>query len=229
MNTHYELAKICQDASTLHSSSKNDVELLVKCYDTHCVVAIRGTEARDLWTQQDDFEWKDLLKWHKWKAWVGGVTDVMRDLMAWPSYSPDLDAYFHTGFLTGAEDTLDFLLSGQLFDPETTPLIITGHSLGGGIALPLSLLLKHHGVEVLSTVVFGCPRSVLKKSRHVFSHSRLTAYRFKDDYVPTVPKRGWGYIHPAAPVQLGECGRRSPNWDDHALENYIEALKPLGE
>ena len=226
---HYKLAKICQEASTLCSHSKNDVEILVKCYDTHCVVAIRGTEARDLWTQQENFKWKDLFKWRRWKAWAGGVTDVVRDLMAWPKYSKDIGGYFHAGFLSGAEDVLDFILDGHLFDPETTPLIITGHSLGGGVALPLSLLLKKHGVKVLSCVVFGCPRSVLKRSRHVFTGSHLTSYRFKDDFVPTVPKKGWGYIHPVAPIQLGDCGQRAPNWDDHSLENYIEALKPLGE
>jgi len=223
---NYELALICKDAYKFSTFSKCDVEVLVKYYDNLCVIAVRGTEARDLWTQRDNFRWRDMLKRKQWKNWFGGITDIARDLMAWPKYSPELNAYFHAGFLKGAEHARDEILSGKYDITKLTPLIITGHSLGGGIALPLALLLKKERAEVQSCVVFGCPRAVRKNSEFVFKDLHVASYRYGNDFVTTVPKRGWGYSHPVPLLQLGNSTGRKPNWSDHSIDLYISALKP---
>lgn len=220
---HYELAKICEEAYVSATFlAKGDVEVLLKDYPDYTVIAIRGTEACDLWTQRDGFHWRDVFKRKLWVGWWGAVQDIRRDLMAWPTYSRILGAHLHTGFLGGAVSVSEYILTRC---PLDKPVVVTGHSLGGGIALILALLLRHARVNVMECVLFGAPKIISKKSKAVCAGLNLTSYRHGNDFVTTVPRYLWGYVHPAPLLQLGSRAGR-PSWDDHAIGNYVDALTP---
>lgn len=223
---HYELAKICERSYTSSSfSARGDVEVLVEDHGACYVVAVRGTEARDLWTQRDTFRWRNLLSRKQWRNWWGAVQDISRDLTAWPTYSNQLNGRFHTGFLRGANAVSSYLLVAYRLDK---PVIVTGHSLGGGVALILALLLRKAHVNVRECVIFGTPKVICRKSQAVCMGLNLTGYRYGNDFVTTVPCCIWDYEHPNYPWQLGGYGGE-PNWNDHAIGAYVTALAPSNE
>jgi len=197
--SHTDLAKICQLGYKEHTARlKGDIEYLITEYRGYTVIVPRGTEVK---------------KW--WKS--GGWMDIIRDIRLVPWYDYRV-GWAHSGFLKAAQkianDILEYHLPG--------PMYITGHSLGAGIAIPLSMILKANGLDVRGVVLFGSPRS-LKKSAAKRFDVPCTSYRNGYDFVTTVPARFWGYRHPVELTQLGIKGNKR-TWGDHWIPLYIEAL-----
>ncbi|HJT23271.1 MAG TPA: lipase family protein [bacterium] len=148
----------------------------------------------------------------------------------------------HAGFL----DTIEELR--PMIEPEVkkikTPIFITGHSLGGALALLASILLK--GQERFSACyTYGCPRVGNEQfADHLF---KVPVYRcvHRADLVPGVPLLAMGYRQYGDVRFLSNdnrvCGgseavwRRfcattlSPwNWPfciaDHGIQNYVDIL-----
>lgn len=83
-------------------------------------------------------------------------------------------------------------------------LTLTGHSLGGSVAIPASLDLK----EVDNLVTFGAPRvgdhEIIERMK--LCKARHRRYVFGSDIVPIVPLLVMGYRHDVPPIYLTRSG-----------------------
>jgi predicted lipase len=199
--SHKDLAQKCKDSYKRRTGSIADVEYLITNTPTGSVIAFRGTETKSLISK-------------------GGWEDIVRDLRVFPSYDKRV-GLAHSGFLKGARAVVDEHLSK--FFGRSAQLTITGHSLGGGLAVCAAIMLKSMGYNVQELVTFGCPRAVWVSALGKLDGVKVTQYRHGHDFVTTVPWKMWGYRHMAKNTQLGTRGPRR-NWDDHDIDLYIDNL-----
>jgi triacylglycerol lipase len=188
---HRDLAAIASAAYDHAAFSIHECECLVKWVDGVQVVAFRGTEARSLITG-------------------AGWLDVLRDARLLPWHDPDT-GWVHAGFLKGGRLAAAFL-AGIL--RKDWPIICTGHSLGGALALIAAAKLHAQGFDVVEWVGFGSPKVQLSGKRFRFLQ---TNYRHGADIVPTLPHLP-GYRHNYPVVRLFPAA--TPNWSDHAVGYY---------
>lgn len=195
--SHKLLSLIC--AQSYHTDTYNigECEVLVKQLDGVQVIAFRGTETGAMFAGA---------------GWV----DVLRDLRITPWYDKDT-GWMHEGFLVGGRRAAAYL-KGKL-NPDI-PVICTGHSLGGALALVCAVKLQAAGFTIDEWVGFGSPKTQLSKREHNFTQWN---YRHKADVVPLMA-RCFGYRHnyPVINLQPNPC--REPTWDDHGINQYIAAL-----
>lgn len=200
--THLELLEFCIKSYDHASIRINEVEALVEVHDGVQYVAFRGTET------------DKMIK-------GGGWRDVWRDLRAIP-WKDERIGWSHAGFMKGARVIVDNFLIYSLDNDK--PVVVTGHSLGGGLAINAAALLHAEGYKINSVVTFGSPRTMLKddaeKWRKILN---TTQYSNDGDPVCDVPFRFWGYRH------LNEVmtDREAVGWgsdDNHALKYYREGI-----
>ncbi len=219
------LAQICKDSYSQVVFNVNECEVIIKYFDNVQVVAFRGTEAGALFAGSD---------------WI----DVLRDMRILPWYDKDC-GWVHAGFLKGARPVADFIADHLVMD---LPVICTGHSLGGALALLAAVKLQAKGFVIKQWVGFGSPMAQLTAKRYDFSQWN---YRYKSDIVPTLPgyifhrigvfiyalvghpvlvklmsllpKKQW-YRHNYPVVILQPDPDRDATWDDHNIDLYIAAL-----
>ena len=145
------------------------------------------------------------------------VRDWLRDFDALPCEDPDL-GFCHAGFLSGVIG-----VEGQMRqDLRSCRPIVTGHSLGGALALIFAPKLIAAGQPPQAVVTFGAPRPGFAKLRQVLSAvTELRLYRCGADPVPEVPE--WPYVDAGPRVEIGK-----PTLDpfaDHAIAGYIAVLR----
>ena len=177
----------------------SELEVLIKEVDGVQIIAIRGTEVGG------DALWKE-----------GGWRDVLRDLRFGVRFWHGLRG--HAGILRGAKDILHLC---KVNLDKDKPVVITGHSLGGGVALPLGIMLAKDDYVVTDIVTAGAPK-VLSRGFKQFKNTHVRQYIYKGDPVPRLPFFKLFRRHVNA-IQLGK--KVSRNWKDHALENYLYQLK----
>lgn len=109
------------------------------------------------------------------------------------SLQPDakLDIDLHRGFASGAkavyEDIKPFLSSDK-------PVQITGHSLGGAIAVILAMYLQQDDYQVTQVITFGQPKVTNVTGANKFADLPLIRIVTPNDIVPLVP--------PLSPLQI---------------------------
>lgn len=109
------------------------------------------------------------------------IQDVLADLDSTPIMDPELGVEFHRGF---------YNLSGGLradLEPLLNPHYVThltGYSLGGAMAVILSLQLELHGFDVKSVVTFGQPKVTLASGAYKFSDRPLLRFIAAYDGIP---------------------------------------------
>jgi hypothetical protein len=159
------------------------------------VVAFRGTLSLD-----GPFTIPKLLDW-------------VNDLNARPVQGEDLQGAVHEGFLQSLNSLWDHVrdeIKRQLAQAGAgTPLFITGHSKGGGIAPLAAMRFRTQEGSAAKVVTFAAPKSGDKEFVDaydaVFDHTR---YEFAEDVVPHLP--------PSAPflsilATVAVLSRRLPN------------------
>lgn len=203
--SHKHIVRRCLSSYEKKTFSYKDVDVLILKMAKVTLVMFRGTEANDLFG--DSQGWKD----------------VRRDLMFWSKKHHGLKG--HAGFISGAKDVLNDLMK-HIGDSQDKPLIVAGHSLGGGLAIPTAALLRGKGYQILEVVTFGTPR-VLSSGHGQFKHIKVTEYEFGNDIVPTF--QWWTRRKHLNRTQIGYRHRSSEypwgcNWDDHEIINYVRAL-----
>ncbi|MCO4782636.1 MAG: lipase family protein [Candidatus Cloacimonetes bacterium] len=72
---------------------------------------------------------------------------------------------------------------------------ITGHSLGGGVAILMGSYLKHHKYLVNEIITFGQPRITNKDGATVLRNLPLERVTVELDLVPSLPPKFLGYRH----------------------------------
>ncbi|NIB44830.1 lipase family protein [Pseudomaricurvus alkylphenolicus] len=203
--THLDLALSSELSYKRATFMVHEVEVLIQKFERYQVVAFRGTEFSGLWSR-------------------GGFWDVLRDLRVWPVGYHGLRG--HAGFLRGVRLIEKPLLEGL---DRKLPVYVTGHSLGGGLAIPAARLLDRSGFVVAELVTFGTPRCISKGFEY-FGHISVTEYEFGNDIVPTL--QFWTNRRHLDRTPIGR--RRSLNWlwgrtwSDHDLSLYIGSLSGLG-
>lgn len=181
---HLELARICEQAyeeSTI--STDNGTQFLLRSTPDKTIIAFRGTES--------NFE------------------DILTDLRALPTWSPELQRACHSGFLSGALSTLPAIKNIA----HRSPIVLTGHSLGGALARLTKALLN---IEC-ELVTFGEPRSMFG-----WSGVHGTRYVNGNDCVPSHPWAMWGYRHQDPETLIGKPGGR---YTMHKISQYINTLE----
>lgn len=144
--------------------SQNDVSGYLAEGKDYCVLAFKGTVFSEIRTVL-----YGLMFWHKA---VKGVR-------------------YHAGFYKAYEKLL------PCFNPaikaNTKPLYITGHSLGGAIAIITALNMPINSFEACYT--FGSPRVCNHKGLPLAENKAIFRVINGNDIVPSLPPRFLGYVH----------------------------------
>ena len=119
-------------------------------------IGMSGTKFWDVEGTQVFAAWNDHMVWLSVTGTEleEGVDDILVDLQSWPVKFQNGDALVHSGFQRAInyvlEDVIRFV--NDLRDTRRE-MYITGHSLGGALALIFATYFENNG-----TYVFGCPR-----------------------------------------------------------------------
>ena len=158
----------------------------------------------------------------------GSLSDWLRDLDVMPRWDRLL-GWCHQGFLDGADGIFSVAHEAM----ETSPsLVLTGHSMGGAIALLLAARMGVLGLaRRMATVTFGAPRAGTDELARCLSGYGVILFRNGDDPVPTVPLRMPPelpvpeYRQPAIVRMVG-----LPSGDpiaDHEIARYVAAVPDM--
>ena len=123
---------------------------------------------------------------------TANLANVMVDLDI--EFQPDerLGITLHNGFRSAAEavfnDVRPRLVAGM-------PVQITGHSLGGAIAVVLAMYLKHEtAMQITQVITFGQPKATNVTGADIYASIPLIRVVTQKDLVPLVP--------PLSPLQI---------------------------
>jgi triacylglycerol lipase len=144
-----------------------DANAHIACDDDHILIAIRGTEVKQL---------KDLSANARW----------------WPKkHGP---GWVHTGFRAHARKILPDIQSYIAQHPGRA-IYLTGHSLGGAMALYIAQELEWAGYDGIQLFTYGAPRlgnrSYVKNIKNIQHHRYVNS----NDLVPRLPPAIFGYRH----------------------------------
>jgi len=147
---------------------------------------------------------------------------VMTDAEAWLQ---DLDAvpvwrngigYCHRGFIEDAEA----IWPGIKLAVRSRPFILTGHSLGGALAVCTAALMARMGVLPVLVVTFGAPRVGELELRELLAAVPIRQYQHGNDPVPDMPPF---FMHARVPLLHIGAAAEDPI-DCHAIGGYQAAL-----
>lgn len=176
------------------------------------------------------------------------ITDLLADADLWPHVNGN--SWVHRGFKRRAEWLLPAIIR-YVRNHKHKSIYITGHSLGGALAVFTAYELERIGFSDITVFTFGCPRvgnkayTSLIKSNH---------YRFVNcnDFVPRMPLSLIGYRHHGqlyylnqqgdqvidarfnrlldqlrARIQAFKRGKLFDGYADHKMNSYIKKLDRL--
>lgn len=200
MVSYKTISTINKKAYDLVTGRDNEVEFFIESIDDAIIIAIRGTETN--------------------------ATDVVRDLRLYPWYDKRV-GWAHAGFLKGARVIEDEITEEILGHGANKAIYVSGHSLGGAIALLLGKILHYERFNVQEIVTFGAPRAVFGPSLGRFKHLKVTQFRNGSDLVTTLPNALFGYVHVNI-VQIGEpFSKDLLSWTKyHGMKYYDELIDP---
>lgn len=122
------------------------------------------------------------------------------------------------------------------------PIVLTGHSLGGGLSTVITLHLKQNGYNVDSLYTYGSPRVGNKDFANKFEGLKIPHFRFVNqcDIIPTIPDFGFDHTGKSIYMDNGKILNSQKSafkwaiWKitasrflDHKIPNYIKSLEKL--
>jgi hypothetical protein len=160
-------------------------------------------------------------------AFRGSVTaeDWARDFICAPivdRQDPQLGSC-HAGFLDGAESVLAAVTTA-VGDHQ---FCLTGHSLGGALALGVGALLASAGKLPTAIVTFGAPRFGMAKFVAALRPIAVRQYRRGNDPVPLVPfdvPPLLQFLDARDPLIVIGAAQRDP-FSCHAIEGYVADIE----
>ncbi len=181
------------------TGSVGDVEYHVVCRKSYNYVIVRGTEGSEFLTGD---------------GWI----DVIRDMRVAPWYD-SRTGWAHAGFLKGAQGLMEGGVTRHIRDG--LPVVLAGHSMGGGVSLLLAMMLHEAGYGVKAWVGFGTPRCFVGTRKLPFE---ITSYRNGGDIVPLVPRWWMGGYRSLPLTNIGPQDR-IVNLTDHDILKYKDSLR----
>jgi predicted lipase len=128
----------------------------------------------------------------------------------------------HKGFCEEADKLYPLIKEKLRHQQFSGNITLTGHSLGGAIALILAARLQE---DFSCTVVsFGSPRTGFQSfvERLTFSHHR---YVLRGDPIQYFPPAIFGYVHYGKSLKLSSRSSSQARTDIHSMEAYCAALE----
>lgn len=156
-------------------------------------------------------------------AFRGSVTvlDWLRDFFFAPvevRAHPQLGRC-HAGFLDGAESIAD-AVGGAV---RGRPFVLTGHSLGGALAVGVAGLLICAGLAPDAVVTFGAPRFGMARFAALLKPYAVRQYVRGNDPVPAVPfdvPPEWAFLDTSdPPLRIGRA--QADRFACHHIEGYV--------
>ena len=142
--------------------------------------------------------------------------DAIRDLRILPIWTREL-GWAPAGFLKAAKRLMPKCLSEMMAkDLEPKNVVLTGHSLGGAVALLVGALMMRDEVKVREIVTFGAPRCGRLK---ILDGIEVTMYRHGKDIVPLVPPLMRRH------KKMINYGQKNSFIRDHYMHHYINMQK----
>lgn len=189
MLTHTELAHAAKRAyDDCNLRVGWDMEANVELIEGHVCIAVRGSEL-------DPRDW-------------------LRNFSAFPWRFKGLKQSAPFGFGRGARRVLDGFAHEVGAMVGQMPIYVTGHSLGGAVAILLGQMMKYYQYDVQEVVAFAAPRT--GKRDMVVS---TTIYDHYNDPVCDVP---WFWNHPVERIVLPDV---SDGILQHSMDYYVKALE----
>lgn len=153
----------------------------------------------------------------------------LRDLDVMPKSDPMI-GYCHHGFLSGAAALM------QKIDLRADDrVILTGHSLGGALAVVFGALRLAVGYPVAELVTFGAPRAGYAKLVSIWKpvtgvQPAVRQYRAGNDPVPKVPLQllAFPYRHVSDLIRVGSPDPAEP-WNCHSIRYYAAVVGDIPE
>lgn len=133
---HKQLAELCEDSySGTPDFSKNGVDVFMTRQADCVIFAIRGTQLN--------------------------LLDLVRNIVWWPRSLGGIDAHAgHADGWQGIEDWIDIARRDLGIKDRIKPVLLTGHSAGGAIALIGAAEFLRKGWPIVECVTFGAPRTI---------------------------------------------------------------------
>ena len=143
--------------------------------------------------------------------------DALRDIRIFPLWTREL-GFCPAGFLKASKRLVNKVTSICLEqDIDHKSIVLTGHSLGGAVAMILGALMTRDEIPPKEIVTFGAPRCGRLK---ILDGVPVTQYRNGKDVVPLVPPLMRRHD------KLLELGRPGNSYiKDHYVINYVKMNK----
>jgi hypothetical protein len=158
------------------------------------------------------FVWHDTAgsRWYVVVRGTANFENIIEDINYPKIFDPELGIWVHGGYDGIARKILARL--GELNIPRGEQIWVTGHSLGGGVALLVYLHLHHDGRTLGPLYTFGQPRTVARDAWDRYRCLPIVRVVNYGDFVPLVPptKKDQGCDKPWDPgcngsfIQLGD-------------------------
>ena len=138
----------------------------------------------------------------------------------------------HAGFHEAAESAFpDVMRHIRNVGQDVSKIYLTGHSLGGALAVITGHMLSDSGVMVEQVVTFGCPRVGSERFVQTLPRERIRQYVTLADKVPHLPAVLLGFRHASQIQQI--VGGGSINLDaqaspeifaPHSMRTYLAGV-----
>ena len=186
MVSHQKLSRICGESYQESTFEEANIEVLVKGN----VFAFRGTDE---------------------------PMDALRDLRILPWWVSGGIGWVPAGFFKASRRLVNKVTSTCLEqDIDHNSIELTGHSLGGAVALIVGALMVRDEIPPKQIVTFGAPRCGRLK---ILDRVIVTMYRHGKDIVPLIPPLMRRHN------KLLTYGRPESYIQDHFVKNYIKMGK----
>jgi len=207
----------------VYGYSKNTAQAALIEHKDYFCFAFRGTdEMRDWLDNANVFAEKALFgEFHRgfWRS----LEDVWGSL------------YKQYNELWKADVSKNVVINGKLVvKKKARPVFITGHSLGGAMAIIAAARLIHEDKPFTSAYTFGQPRAMSVNTSRIFNtEAKSRVYRFQNnnDIVTRIPARLMGYSHAGTFLYISDKHKlyNDPGFWNQFLDAIDGAVDSIGD
>lgn len=212
------------------ASTDTQCAILSEDVSASVYIVFRGSEKRTDWDTNINFEQK-VVEFEQ-NVIQEQVVQEQEQIYPYTAQSQS-GAKMHQGFATAYLSVRE-QIHNYLSSHEVSSVTVTGHSLGGALATLCAVDIQFNFSDkvAINIYTFGAPRVGNDGFRESFNRRIPNSHRFVYgmDIVAALPRPWQGYGHVDKEYRLGSrfsLNFLSQRFKDHAIANYITALKEL--